>query len=358
MSFAIDTVADFTQDQSPIAGRIGDDSPATEDAKPEGDQATEANLDEISVPADAVPPSDPTETPTDAPAVPAPAVTAESDDKWWAEIELLGKLAETERKRQEAASELHSLTAQRKDAKERHDGLLIEIQMIAAEMLDITTGKKIPVKPKAEQPAGDGAAEPEAVDNTWRTAATAELLDGTKGMGKKKLEAIVDAAPTVGHLEDLRRQASEQHKAFKDVLPKGCGQGLADAIEDRLVEHVAKWSTPPAHEQVKENAKSSAEDAPGDSTEEATTLDSMVAEIRQKAIDEEWGIDDMEVDQDDDHPETVEGFEAWDAGQPYVTCPYFETKERAKWVTGWVCGERRKVLQDSQPSGPDALAAI
>jgi hypothetical protein len=30
-------------------------------------------------------------------------------------------------------------------------------------------------------------------------------------------------------------------KPFKDVLPKGCGETLADEIENRLVDHVAKF---------------------------------------------------------------------------------------------------------------------
>lgn len=370
MSFAIDTVTDFT-DAAPIAGRIGtDESLATEDrqagtaeASAEVNQADghATNLDEISVPADAVPPSDPAEVPTEAPAVPAPAVAAEEDDKWWAEIELIGQLSQIERERQEVARRLEDLTEERKNVKKRHDGLVVEMQEVAAEMLSLTADKKLPVKPKAEQPATtDSAAEPEAIeDNAWRATMTADLLKGMKGMGAKKLEAICDLAPTVGHLEDLRADASRQVKPFKDLLPKGCGQGLADAIEDRLVEHVAKSSTPPAHEQVKENANP---DPIGEEVNEGFGgLDAVIAEVRQMAKEQGWDLDATEVDQDKDTEATVAGFEAFDEGRPYTDCPPisdYSDAEQRDWLTGWVCGERRKALQDSQPSETDALASL
>lgn len=77
-------------------------------------------------------------------------------------------------------------------------------------------------------------------DQSWRAIPTSEILDGIKGMGDKKRDAIISLIPTMGDLEDLRGQASIAHKPFRSVLPKGVGQGMADEIEERALSRMRK----------------------------------------------------------------------------------------------------------------------
>ena len=77
-------------------------------------------------------------------------------------------------------------------------------------------------------------------DQTWRSIPTSEILDGIKGMGDKKRDAILSLIPTMGDFEDLRGQASVAHKPFRSVLPKGVGQGMADEIEERAFSRLRK----------------------------------------------------------------------------------------------------------------------
>lgn len=78
-------------------------------------------------------------------------------------------------------------------------------------------------------------------DNAWRSASIEDLqLDQIKGFGKKKRDALYEACPTMGDLEDLRAEASKQHKQFSDVLPDGFGQKLADEIENAIIEWMAR----------------------------------------------------------------------------------------------------------------------
>lgn len=77
-------------------------------------------------------------------------------------------------------------------------------------------------------------------DQTWRAIPIAPLLDGIKGMGEKKREAIVSLTPTLGDFEDLRGAASVQHKQLKDVMPKGVGAAMTDEIEERAMSAMRK----------------------------------------------------------------------------------------------------------------------
>lgn len=83
-------------------------------------------------------------------------------------------------------------------------------------------------------------ADDPSADQSWRAIPTSDLLDGIKGMGDKKRDAILSLIPTMGDFEDLRGQASIAHKPFRSVLPKGVGQGMADEIEERALSRMRK----------------------------------------------------------------------------------------------------------------------
>ena len=163
----------------------------------------------------------------------------EAERLWWDKVEVLGKIKDCARLIQETEGEIDGYQDQIKEAKEVLKGQQALLARYSTQLADILDGHPLPRNPAA--PAGQEDADDPASGGSWRDTPTAKLLEGIKGMGAKKLEAICEIAPTAGKLESLRGEASMEHKAFKEVLPKGCGEALADEIENRLVDHVAKF---------------------------------------------------------------------------------------------------------------------
>lgn len=74
-------------------------------------------------------------------------------------------------------------------------------------------------------------------DTSWRSVPSEDLgLSKIKGFGKKKLSTFLEQCPTLGHIEDLRAEASKQFKPFAAMLTKGIGEGLASEIEEKLLD--------------------------------------------------------------------------------------------------------------------------
>lgn len=163
----------------------------------------------------------------------------EAERLWWDKVDTLGKIKDCSRLIQETESEIDGYQDQIKEAKEVLKGQQALLARYASQLADILDGRPLPRNPAA--PAEPVASEEAASGGSWRDTPTAKLLEGLKGLGAKKLEAIVEVAPTAGALEALRGEASMDCKPFKDVLPKGCGETLADEIENRLVDHVARF---------------------------------------------------------------------------------------------------------------------
>lgn len=78
-------------------------------------------------------------------------------------------------------------------------------------------------------------------EDSWRDIKSVDILVGIKGLGAKKLDALLDMCPTLGHLEDVRGQASREFKEFRELLPKGIGTNTAAAIEEAAEEAVRNW---------------------------------------------------------------------------------------------------------------------
>jgi hypothetical protein len=68
------------------------------------------------------------------------------------------------------------------------------------------------------------------------TESIIDQLGGIEGLGKKKREALLEECPTLGHLEDMRRDASLKGIPFCQILPKGIGESIADELESRMLE--------------------------------------------------------------------------------------------------------------------------
>jgi hypothetical protein len=101
----------------------------------------------------------------------------------------------------------------------------------AAESLDEAAAAKPAAKRKA--------ATAKNADESWRKVPTSEIgFDKIKGVGKKKYEAILDAAPTMGDLEDLRANAGPM--GLQAVLPDGLGEKICGEIENKILEWLSK----------------------------------------------------------------------------------------------------------------------
>lgn len=250
------------------------------------------------------------------------------DDTFFEEIKLLGQLATAERKRREAQATVDSLKDELKDARETLKFCETTLHEVASEITDLMAGKKVP---KSDEPAADEPQSEEQSDDAWRAISTRELLTGMKGLGAKKLDAIVDLAPTVGQLEDLRAEASVAFKSFKEMLPKGCGQSIADAIEDKLLD-VQKEHAPPASEQVEPRV-------------ESHPFFVLHAEIKEQSETENWTLADCEI-ADDDPAMLINGMQTFESGLDWAEGFPNEGNESdlRYWVTGWVLAQTKERL--------------
>ena len=89
--------------------------------------------------------------------------------------------------------------------------------------------------PKMQSDEGNDNSSPASEDTSWRLIPTEDLIHNIDGMGEKKLKAITEQFPNLGTLEDARGEASKACKSFKEVLPKGVGERMANAIEDAII---------------------------------------------------------------------------------------------------------------------------
>lgn len=145
-------------------------------------------------------------------------------------------------------------------AKENHTSLAVKRAELEAELKDLKADEKAalkslsnmiqrgPIYPqpksKIDEAVATGGEQPSAIvndqadnpnaDETWRNIPMAKLIEGIKGMGPKKAEAILELTPTVGAWEELRAKAGKAFKQMSEVLPKGIGGNIADEIEERV----------------------------------------------------------------------------------------------------------------------------
>lgn len=207
---------------------------------------------------------------------------------------------------------------------------------------------------------------PAADENAWRRVPISELhLENIKGLGAKKIEQITDRCPTIGHLEDVRA-GFDGLKALD-----GIGQAKADAIEDAIlawlsknrdravlaaaganaVEEVATEETAAiepteADEEVADDRF--AETLTPDELDAQDNIDAQrhadAAEISARSQQIFFRTGDLSsVSPDDCLSQQLEdsrfwesGYEAYNAGNDLIDCPYVPGGERDDWLRGWM----------------------
>jgi hypothetical protein len=160
------------------------------------------------------------------------------------DAKFMAELRETSEEVKQATELVDQLKAALKDAKAELAVASKRLQRLAA------TGPTYRTKPEPKQepdpttndlPEMGDPFEDEPEESTeWRSIKTDTLLEGIERLGAKKRESIIDACPTLGDLEDLRGEASKQFKQFKDLLPKGIGDGIASELEERMIEAMSR----------------------------------------------------------------------------------------------------------------------
>lgn len=74
-------------------------------------------------------------------------------------------------------------------------------------------------------------------DESWKSQPLRDIIAGTTGCGQKKLDAICEQLPTLGHFVDL--QGRMGGVGIHTEMPKGVGRGLCDALEEKVLNWLA-----------------------------------------------------------------------------------------------------------------------
>lgn len=157
-----------------------------------------------------------------------------------------------------AAEELmDDLKEQLKDAKKHYETCVKRLRTFARE-LD-RNDKPVTKSTAMESPDTDPCADPSLpaaiiespesgtpevpVDDSWRSVLLTEVgINLIRGLGAKKLEALCDLCPTLGDFEDLRARVGKDAATLPELMPKGIGQQACDAIEETVLNWLAKWN--------------------------------------------------------------------------------------------------------------------
>lgn len=316
-----------------------------------GDDATEAeeNLSDESVDAfqdEATNQQEQEESPPD-----AATNDADGEDTDCRAI-LLQQIYQAEMECQEREGEVEQLKEELKEKKSRYDQAVLGLRKLCLQARE----KPLPLFDRPQQSTPPAATDDEsdaelnAAANLWRDEPIDSLFDGIKGFGKKKLDALLEVCPTAGAFEDLRGQASREHKQFREVLPKGFGQATTDEMEERFLNWLAKYQPvdsagespdPEAKQEQHQDQDQQADAVSVDSGVETEADDNKemesVEQITTRAEEINTGEDGC---LDSAHPEGPKywesGAEAHKKGWELVDCPYLPGLSQDDWIRGWL----------------------
>lgn len=289
--------------------------------------------------------------------VDAIATVAWEDEQFYRRLEIIGQIAAQNRLVTELGAELRSAQAEVKELKEELNAQSLVLSKLITDLTDIVEEKPIAKVEQTKAPIALGeqiavadGMQPvqtdDQVNDQWLKLSTSESLSGIKGLGKKKLEQLHDIAPTLGDIEKLRAQAAIEHKAFHEVLPKGCGEAVAQAIEDRIIEVAKKFENVSVADQIKAQQEQPQADSQAatvvaaeltaqEQLDRVNHFDSRRQAIENRAKENNWTAEDCELD-DEDSPAIHAGYEAYNADMACHECPYGDSESQEQWVQGWV----------------------
>jgi hypothetical protein len=160
-------------------------------------------------------------------------------------------------------------------------------------------------------------------ENWWRSVPITDLDLEIKGFGKKKREALIDACPTIGALEDLRAKAGPM--GMQTELPDGFGEKIASELEERVIKWLTanrdKMPIQPRTPQAEEPAADGSAD--GDAGHETQIL-ARARELTVTAPDISFGAI------------ADDGIAAARNGEPITACNWTAGDKQDSWLIGYL----------------------
>lgn len=262
----------------------------------------------------------------------------ESDEAISDEQDRLNRIWNAEKNCRRKESEVEYAKEQLKVAKAMYEDSVQVLRDLAAQN-DEDDRPLFDSPPGGSETASDSESEP--VEDWKLESIQVVLAEPIRGLGNKKVEALVDAVPTLGDLEKLRTQVGKDSDHLAGLLPKGIGKETADEIENRALEFAARWEPPtPASESgLDENdgseTKSESEmtDAELSQALKARLL-YFARDAKERGVSEWWDAEDA-VDEDVWNA----GHESGQAGESFDECVYLAGDKQDDWLCGWAAGQ-------------------
>ena len=211
----------------------------------------------------------------------------------------------------------------------------------------------------AAENAPESQAQQAIEDNSWRATPIDVLFDPPiKRLGATKKESLRCAVPTLGDLEDRRRDKGQQW--FHGI--DGVGEEMGSELENAVVNYLAAWharkndATPvdeaPAQEEttvadpdavnedgIPADGDSGAEKA--NSEPEASAGAGVLAEDTEAIFARAEQLNDGTNNSLDHHHQDGDKFwqsgaEAFGCGTLLEECPYIPGPEQDDWIRGWL----------------------
>jgi hypothetical protein len=367
-----------TPEEQPADGQPGEGAGEQPGESPEVDHSTEPQASEpqAAEPGTAIPPT------ANAPE-PAP-----SDANITEPNQQDGLLDEISKAEQECAYRegiVNELKEELKGAKKEYDGAVLKLRRLArgavndsrrplfsgtATAFNSTASESVASQEDGEQPASDSASKPAGSD-AWRSVLITELaLDTIKGLGKAKLERLIDHCPTMGAFEDLRVQAGAS--GLPSVMPDGIGPKITDPMEELFLtwltanrEKFEGGNPPAAESEAAASQEQPAESASGESFTTplyptASEWETMSDDLRHAHIcgrgvyiSEDCAGVDGHLDQKiAAAPHWESGFEAYGRGDEVSDCPLVPGPEQDDWLRGFFAAGQAEEYEPSDGDEP------
>jgi hypothetical protein len=239
--------------------------------------------------------------------------------------------AEQDCRRRESAVEL--LKSDLKIAKDEYDAAVERLRRIASEGSQLSLFDR----PKP-QPSPSPIPEP---STAWRQRPFGPWIDSLeiKGFGAKKKDAIADEVPNFGAFEDLRSQSQEQNVHLSELLPKGFGEEVTDALIEAFI--VAK--NDPWIDRMQPLPIKTEEMNSWQSIDLFKQWSLFCDQIREENKIDTLDLDDCQIG-DDFSCEMQEGYEGFESGAAVHDCKADTIDGQADWMYGWCLARRKEKL--------------
>lgn len=172
----------------------------------------------------------------------------------------------------------------------------------------------------AEVPVTEEPSSSPPEDDSWRSVPLTEIgIDSIKGLGTKKIEALLDLCPTLGAFEDLRAKVGRDAASLPELMPKGIGEQACDALEEMVLDWIARARKPAP--------------APMDVVPVET---SHASQIEHRAADLDNGQPNCLANKQADDTLWKGGYRSFEEGVAITECPWMPGDNQDEWLRGFL----------------------